>query len=434
MRSRSFRLIRSLFETLTEFEDETFYDVSTWTLPPAFGLNYAALSGREFRNDLVGEPYAPPLPVADAPAESGYGYVFEWGPYHAPRALQRVLENELLARVATKPLDVMTSDGERRMPRGSIIVPLDRQAVSRADIHALMQTIAAEDGVPVHSLTSGRSVSGTAGVNVGGPSARPLEAVNALLVIGDDIDLYDAGEIWHLADVRMNMPLSLANRDALGGIEWRRYSHIVFPSGNYEEFEPEWADRLRTWVAEGGTVVGLRDAGPWLRANTIDWVNPEDETAVAAAEAELQAQDEQADEIDETERLPYVDKPDHEAKDIIGGAIFRADLDNSHPLGFGYASRNIFVHKNSEAPMSATDNPFATVIAYTDDPVYSGYVSDDNRDALAATPALIAERSGNGSVILFADNPNFRGYWYGTNKLFLNALFFSKAFDAPEEQ
>ena len=85
-------------------------------------------------------------------------------------------------------------------------------------------------------------------------------------------------------------------------------------------------------------------------------------------------------------------------------------------------------------PMAPTENPYATIIAYAADPVLSGYVSADNRETLADTPALIAERSGDGSIILFADNPNFRGYWYGTNKLFLNALFFSKAFDAPAEE
>ena len=88
---------------------------------------------------------------------------------------------------------------------------------------------------------------------------------------------------------------------------------------------------------------------------------------------------------------------------------------------------------NVPDPMEKTQNPFGTVIAYTDNPVYSGYVSEENSDELAGTPALIAERSGEGSVILFADNPNFRGYWYGTNTLFLNALFFSTVFEAPEE-
>ena len=430
-----FRLIRSIFETLTEFEDSTFYDVSTWTLPPAFGLDYAALSGRAFRDNLVGSEYAPPMPVAAAPDVSTYGYVFEWGPYHAPRALQRVLENGLLARVATRPINVATTSADRNFPPGSIVVPLDRQERRPADIHAVMQTIAAEDGVAVHALTSGRSTTGSVDVNVGGPSVRPVETVNALLVIGDDVNLYDAGEIWHLLDYRMDMPITLRSRDSLGGIEWERYTHVIFPSGNYDGFEPEWAGRLRTWVAEGGTVIGMRGATPWLRASTIDWIDPENEEAVAAAAAAAQEQQEQEDaEAADIERLAYRDKDDHEAQKVIGGAIFAADLDTSHPLGFGYADRSIFLHKNVEEPLEATDNPFGTVIAYTDDPVYSGFVSDENRDKLAGTAALIAERSGKGSVILFADNPNFRGYWYGTNKLFLNALFFSTVFEAPAEE
>jgi hypothetical protein len=297
-----------------------------------------------------------------------------------------------------------------------------------------MQTIAAEDGVAVHALTSGRSTTGSVDVNVGGPSVHPVEPVNALLVIGDDVNLYDAGEIWHLLDFRMNMPLTLRARDSLGGIDWDRYTHVIFPSGNYDGFEPEWAGRLRTWVAEGGTVIGMRDAAAWVRSSTIDWINPDDLEAIEAAAAGAQEQQEQEDaEAADIERLAYRDKDDHEAQKVIGGAIFAADLDTSHPLGFGYADRSIFLHKNVEDPMEATDNPFGTVIAYTDDPVYSGFVSDENRDELAGTPALIAERSGKGSVILFADNPNFRGYWYGTNKLFLNALFFSRVFEAPAE-
>jgi hypothetical protein len=85
-----YRLIRSIFEAVNEFEDSTFYDVSTWTMPPAFGLNFAALSSRDFRANLIGDAFVPPMPVANAPDESAYGYVFEWGPYFAPRALQRI--------------------------------------------------------------------------------------------------------------------------------------------------------------------------------------------------------------------------------------------------------------------------------------------------------------------------------------------------------
>jgi hypothetical protein len=156
-----------------------------------------------------------------------------------------------------------------------------------------------------------------------------------------------------------------------------------------------------------------------LRAATLDWIEPESEEALAAAVSESSDEEE---ETEEPGRLSYSDKDDFEAQKVIGGAIFAGDLDISHPLGFGYASRAIFLHKNVEEPLLPTENPFGTVIAYTDEPVFSGFVSDVNRDALAGTPSLIAERSDEGSVILFADNPNFRGYWYGTNKLFMNAV------------
>lgn len=423
------RLIRSIFETVDEFEDATFYDVSTWTMPPAFGLQYAGL-GREYRPAMLGQESAPQMPVADAPDTSSYGYVFEWGPYYAPRALQRVLEAGVLASVATKPFTAATTDGAREFPRGSIIVPYDRQTVERSKITELVSSIASEDGVPVHALSSGRSVIGTEGVDIGGSSFHALKEPRALLITGDDISLYDAGEIWHLLDYRMNMPVTMVTRDELVAVNWNRYSHVVFPSGEFEEYQAPYAGRMRQWIAEGGTAIAFRNAAGWLRAETLDWVDPlSEEGLTATAAGDPTDEEEEA----EPERFSYAEKSDREAADVIGGAIFSADLDNAHPLGFGYDRRQIYLHKNTEEAFEVTENPYAVVIAYDDNPVYSGYVSQDNNEALAGTPALLAERVGGGSVILFADNPNFRGYWYGTNKLFLNALFFSRAFAPPSD-
>ena len=445
-RSHSTVLIRGIFEYLTQdFEDATFYDVSTWTLPPAFGLQTAVLTGRQFRDNLLGERHVVALPVAAAPDRASYGYIFEWAPYFAPRALARLQDNEVRVRIAKKPASLTTSRGVRTFSPGAVMIPFERQEVALDDIHDLVRDIAANDSVPVHALTSGRSANGTEGIDAGGPSFRAVEKPEVLLVMGEDITLYDAGEIWHLLDHRMDMPVTIRERRKLGGIDWNRYTHIVFPSGEYEEFEPEWLTRLRLWVLEGGTVIGMRDAAPWLRAQTLDWIDPDDAAAIAAGTIDpttaildaLNNNDDDEDDADESDtglRQDYGDKEAQEAVDIIGGAILAADLDTTHPLGFGFAGRDIHLHKNTEAPMLPTENPWATVIAYDEAPVTSGYVSDDNAEALAGTPALIAERLGDGAVILFADNPNFRGYWYATNKLFLNSLFFSTMFDAPAEE
>ncbi|MDJ0760673.1 MAG: M14 family zinc carboxypeptidase [Woeseiaceae bacterium] len=427
-----YTLIRSIFETVDTFEDATFYDVSTWTLPPAFGLDYAELSRRELRG-LAGGEYAFETATGAVP-QSSFGYVLEWAPYLAPRALYRLLEEGLLARVATEPFQVETTEGPRSLPRGSIFVPLDRQTVSREEILALMQDVAGIEGQRVHALTSGRSVNGTRGVNVGGPSFHPLRKPEVLMAIGEAVDLYDAGEIWHLLDYRMDIPLTMRDVDKLADIDWSRYTHIVMPSGDYSALDPLVSDRLRQWISEGGTLVAFSEAITWLRGVTLDYVPEPD--GVLAPDMDATVEDEMTEDAEDEEpvgRFDYASKDDREAVDVLGGAIFRADLDTSHPLGFGISRRDIALHKNHKEVLEPTDNPYAVVIQYAEQPLLSGYASEENRQAIASTPALIAERYESGSIILFADNTNFRGYWYGTNKLFLNSLFFSKAFSAPEE-
>jgi hypothetical protein len=442
-RQAQYRLIRGIFETVHEFEDKTFYDISTWTLPLAFNLRYAALSGRRYSDNLLGNAASPEMPAAPAPAAASYAYAFEWSGYYASRALNRILEEEILASVATKPFTARTSSGPVELARGSVLVPFDRQEKSRAEIGEIMRTIASEDGILVHALMSGRSEVGTAGVDLGGPAFRPLEQPKALLVVGDDTNLYDAGEIWHLMDFRMRMPLTLRARDGLGGMDWSRYTHIIFPGGEYREWQPEFLPRLRQWVTEGGTVVGLREGAHWVRANVLDFIDPLEgllgpepgapEDAEKPPETPTGHDPALTESAVEPYRFPYSTKEDRDALELIGGAIFAGDLDNTHPIGFGYPRRGIALHKDTTEVLERTPNPYATVIAYDTPPVLSGYASEANRIILEGTAALLAERRQKGSIILFADNPNFRGYWYGTNKLFLNALFFSKAFDPLPE-
>ncbi|MGB1451291.1 MAG: zinc carboxypeptidase, partial [Marinirhabdus sp.] len=116
----------------------------------------------------------------------------------------------------------------------------------------------------------------------------------------------------------------------------------------------------------------------------------------------------------------------------VGGAIFEVDLDLTHPLGFGYRSAKLPVYKNNKVFLAPSKNAYSTVAKYTADPHIDGYISKDNLNQLLKPSAsLIVSPIGRGRVILFADNPNFRGSWYGTNKLFLNALFLGGKIRVP---
>jgi hypothetical protein len=62
----------------------------------------------------------------------------------------------------------------------------------------------------------------------------------------------------------------------------------------------------------------------------------------------------------------------------------------------------------------------------------AGFIGDERLAAISNQPAVIAEKQGQGLVIRFANTPLFRGFWRGSEKLFINALFFGQVVDTTE--
>ncbi|GAB5500741.1 MAG: M14 family metallopeptidase [Pseudohongiellaceae bacterium] len=410
-----YRMIKALFEMITEFADETFYDVSAWTLPLAFDFDYAPVSARTIRDSVVGEVIQAEFPVAPEPATSSYAYLFDWSNYYAPRALYRLLDAGVRPRVATQPVAVVSAGNTVALPEGAILVPLGWQGseLSDGEIHELMRQIAAEDGVPVHAVESGHTPQ--AGMDLGSRNFEVIEKPTVLLLVGEGVSAYDAGEVWHQLDARMAMPVQMVNKRELGRLDLHAYSHLVLVGGSHGDLNAQ-TDKINDWVRGGGTLVGIRQGASWAHDNILYTDSAED-------------QEEPDDE--ETERLDYADKDDVEAQDIIGGALFSGDLDITHPIGFGIPNRQITSQRNTLIAFDPPENPWATLIEIPENALLSGFTSDENQEELAGKAMAIAERHGSGSVILFADNPNFRAYFFGTNKLFMNSLFFSTAFDRP---
>ena len=122
-----------------------------------------------------------------------------------------------------------------------------------------------------------------------------------------------------------------------------------------------------------------------------------------------------------------------QGRERIGGSILKADLDLTHPLAFGYRDQSIPVYKNNNVFLSKSKSHYSTVAMYSKNPHIDGYVSKNNMENnLNGSASLIVSGLGSGRVVLFADNPNFRGTWYGTNKLFLNAIFFGSNISVPK--
>ena len=108
----------------------------------------------------------------------------------------------------------------------------------------------------------------------------------------------------------------------------------------------------------------------------------------------------------------------------IGGAIFEATIDRSHPVNFGYKNDQIALFRNTTVFIQPDKKSYNNPIQYTQNPLLSGYISKENMKAIKNSVPFKVQRKGKGRVIVFTDNTNFKNFWYGTNKLLMNAVFF----------
>ncbi|MFQ5346297.1 MAG: M14 family zinc carboxypeptidase [Rhodothalassiaceae bacterium] len=414
LEQKQYVLLRGIFERPREFAEAIFYDVSGWTVPLAFDLDHAAM-GRAYRSALLGERAHATWDAARGPDRASYGYAFSWDDYYTPRALYRLLAAGIRARVARAPFRAETTRGAVAFDRGAIFVPLAARAGDPERAHRIVREIAQKDGIVVHALSSGHTA--TAGADFGGnQSFATLSAPRVLLVFDGGIARYDAGEVWHLLDVRMQMPVTLVEKDRLGSIDWSRYTHLVLPGG-HAALPKKLLARLKQWIEqEGGTLIAMRQAADWAQKALLGEKKATADSTPAKP----------------SERYDYADFARREAEDVIGGALFESDLDITHPLGYGFHDRRIASQRNTTIVLRTPANPYATVARYDpESPLVAGYASTRRQQEIAGSPMLVAERRGKGSVVLFADDPNFRAVFYGTNRLFMNAIFFSRVFAAP---
>ncbi|MEX0928667.1 MAG: M14 family zinc carboxypeptidase [Balneolales bacterium] len=405
-----YRFLTGLMETRTEFSDSLFYDVSTWTLPLAFNLPYGELSGRSYNASMLGDPVGDPgFPSGRLHEGDAYAYAFEWHGYYAPRALNRLLGAGVRVKVGTRPFSSRTGTGVKEFDYGTIMVSMGiQEEAAEEEIHALMEQIAREDAIDVFPLETGLSVQGA---DLGSNYFAELDKARTMVVTGRGVNASEAGELWHLLDQRYEMNLSLVEMHIFNSVDLDRYNTIILVNGNYSGITDAAAKKLKDWVRRGGTLVTIKNAARWAANNGF-------------ASAEFKKRP--GDEFESPQMMSYIDESPTRGAQVIGGSIFRARLDLTHPLGYGFENEYVPVFRNSSYMLEAPDNPWSAPLRYTADPLLSGYVSDRNLEMLRDMPSIQVAGLGSGRVILMTDNPNFRAFWFGTNKLFANSLFFGR--------
>ncbi len=418
-RQPQYLMVRSMFEKVTSFPDSTFYDTSAWSAALSYGLPHAAVQdGGVPRGDQVSA--VPGREGLGRVAQPAVAYLLDWGDYRAAEALHVLHEHDLTTKTAYEPFEITTHGGARSYPRGTIQVPVQPQTIAPDSLHRIMERVEREARVNVQAAPTSLSRDG---VDLGSGAFEPLDAPKPLMLVGEGVSAYEAGEVWHLLDTRVHMPITKVDRSDVGRVDLSDYNTMVLVSGNYGFLEDEQVEALRRWIGAGGTLITIRGATEWAVEEGL--VN---DSALVAADPSG-APSKGAD--TERERYDYATADERAGAQRIGGSIYEVDLDHTHPLAFGLTQDRFPVYRNHDIFLPPTANPYSTVARYTDAPRLSGYVSEKNLERIRGGGSLLVDDVREGRIVLFVDNPNFRGMWYGTNRLFLNALFFGPTIEVP---
>ncbi len=400
-----YRLITTIFQKELKFKDSLFYDVSAWTMPLAFNLPYAEL--KSLNNAIVGNKISQAVfPTGEVVGgKSEYAYLFEWNEYYAPKLLYEVLNNQLIAKVATDPFEIATANGSMKFDYGTIMIPVKNQPKNENEIYQLIEKHAKINGIKVYAVKTGLV---SDGIDLGSNNFSILEKPKVAMLVGTGVAPSDAGEIWHLADQRFGLPITMIDVNNLNSANIDKYNSLIIVSGNYGSIN---RDKIKTWVQNGGTLVLFETAIEW-GANGLVNINLK------------------RGKTDSIKVARYADLENNLGAQEMGGSIFQAKVDLTHPLLYGYQTSTLSFFKANSVYMQRNANPYSTPAQYTANPLQSGYISKANAEMIKNAAAINVNSLGRGRVISIDNDLNFRAFWYGGTKLFMNTLFFGKVIDA----
>jgi len=389
-------LIRVLLEPQSHLSDTLTYDITAWALPYAFGIRgYAS-------KELISG-----WPVKAAPEnqveENQYAYLVRYRSFEDARFLAAALKAGIRIRFAEKDF----SFGGVDYARGTLVILKSGNENKIGKVTAL----AKQYNVDIASVNSGLMESG---FDFGSEKLRMLKLPKVALVTGSGTAENAAGEVWHLFDEQLNFPVTLINSEDFRYADLKNFDVIILPDGNYSFLTDKSASAdLKSWVRQGGKIIALENAVENMAAG--DWGITNKRTMEKKKE-------------DDNDKPSYSDIKRFENRErdqvvnYVPGAIYRVELDNSHPLAFGYENNYFSLKMNGNIYEFMKDGWNVGVFKKANH--VSGFVGSKVNEKLMDGTVIAVQEMDKGQLVYFADDPIFRSFWQNGKLMFSNAVFF----------
>ena len=401
------RQVRILFEPNPALSDTFFYDITSWSMPAAFGVHAYRVKKSPRTTRGKASPAVRETDAADPP----YAWVLPWDDVPSAGFLSDLLEENVRCYATRKTIQV----GSREFRPGSIIIP--RWAnTQKKNLSGLIRRLSTKWAVSPQRLSTGLTLKGPDLGSTNNVAWIPAPATAVLT--GEGISPTSYGAVWFLFDQKIEHPFAALPLRSLRRVDLARYKTLVMP----DAFAP-WSTlldsvtvkKLRHWLQSGGRLIAIGSATEFLTQGkkSISKITMRKDTTAAK---EKKKKDE------EKARQTWQEKQHQRMLNRVSGAVYRMHVDITHPIGFGL-ERQIFTIKRGTRAFDLTGKAHHAGI-FQNDAWTAGYISKENRSLLKNSSGVAVERVGKGVLILFADDPNFRMFWRVTSALFLNAVFF----------
>jgi hypothetical protein len=377
-------------------ENPRFYDITAWSLPLLFNLQvYGSSDG----DDIGAEPLSGQvIRTAQLPETAPhYAYLIDGRQAASLAALYHLKHMGHRASVLNVPTRIDGAD----VPGGTVIV---RVAQNDSSIHTSIRDVAERYALSIGAVESGLSEPGFPAL---GSGDHVITAVtpNIAMLAEEPIQGYSFGWAWYTLDRQYGIPVTVLRAQSLAAPGLDDFNVLVIPSASPSALSAEVGEagreRLTRWVKDGGTLVTIGAATDFAR----------EELKLIALRSWYDTE-----EGDSAQRFD------------VPGSIVQVSLDPEHWLSAGYERPDLPALVDSDriylAPEGLPSSRQRVAARYAEGAPLklSGHLWQESLERLPGAVFVYEERVERGRVIAFAEDPNFRGYARGMNRLFLNAV------------
>ena len=427
------RMIRNLLDPKTEQSPEfikrqeerrkmrlndQIYDITAWNLPMLFDVEtVTSPTAISVKTAMVPSQYEAPFPAKPLPA-SKVGYLMPWG-----SAAVALSADALRQGIRIRSVGGAFTHNGRRYPIGTAFI---RNSENPADLNARLAALIVKHGAEMVPIDSTWVEDGT---SLGSNEVAPLKLPKVLLVWDTPTQSLSAGWMRYALERRFGVTPTAVRTSSLARADFNDFDVIVMPSGNYAGTINEAVlNRIKDWLRGGGTLVTVAEASRWATGTGVGVLDTQ--TLLKDGRPDVPPPSGSNSSSSSTSAKPVefdYDKaiqPDRERPASQPGAILRVNLDTNHWLTAGNdAETQVMIEGNRVfAPIKLNSGRNVGVYATKDKLIASGLIWPDAQDILVQKAFLMHQPFGQGHVIAFAEEPNYRAFTEGTMLLFMNAV------------